>query len=256
MCLGDDYIMDIVLIIVITFLIAVLFSIMGLGGAIIYTPLFFWLGIPLLAAIPMALLLNMITTASASITYLKQMLVDKKIALPLILTSTFGALTGSYFASRIETRVLIILLSIILLFAALRILLFNNIGFMVKDGENKKILVGAGLAFIFGIISSLVGIGGGTFIVPLLLILGLETKNAVATSAFIITFTSLSGFVGHLVFAAQTLDLNVLFYAGLTVFAGAQVGSKIIFKRVSPKVISRLFALFLLFMAAKLLYGL
>ena len=248
--------MDILLIIIITFLIAVLFSIMGLGGAIIYTPLFFWLGIPLLAAIPMALLLNMITTASASITYLKQMRVDKKIALPLIVTSTFGALTGSYFASRIETRVLIILLSIILLFAALRILLFNNIGFMVKDGEKKKIFVGAGLAFIFGIISSLVGIGGGTFIVPLLLILGLETKNAVATSAFVITFTSLSGFVGHLVFATQTLDLKVLFYAGLTVFAGAQIGSKIIFKRVSPKVISRLFALFLLFMAAKLSYGL
>ena len=248
--------MDILLIIVITFLIAVLFSIMGLGGAIIYTPLFFWLGIPLLAAIPMALLLNMITTASASITYLKQMLVDKKTALPLILTSTFGALTGSYFASRIETKVLIILLSIILLFAALRILLFNNIGFMVKDGENKKILVGAGLAFIFGIISSLVGIGGGTFIVPLLLILGLETKNAVATSAFIITFTSLSGFVGHLVFASQTLDLKVLFYAGLAAFAGAQIGSKIIFKRVSPKNISNLFALFLLFMAAKLLFGL
>jgi len=258
MCLGN--IMDILLIIVITFLIAVLFSIMGLGGAIIYTPLFFWLGIPLLAAIPMALLLNMITTASASITYLKQMIVDKKIALPLILTSTFGALTGSYFASRIETKVLIILLSIILLFAALRILLFNNIGFMVKDGdgngEKKKILVGAGLAFIFGIISSLVGIGGGTFIVPLLLILGLETKNAVATSAFIITFTSLSGFVGHLVFASQTLDLKLLFYAGLAAFAGAQIGSKIIFKRVSPKVISNLFALFLLFMAAKLLFGL
>jgi len=59
--------MDILLVIVIAFLISVLFSMLGLGGAIIYTPLFFWLGVPLLAAIPMALLLNMITTASASI---------------------------------------------------------------------------------------------------------------------------------------------------------------------------------------------
>ena len=210
--------MDIFPIIVIAFLIAVLFSIMGLGGAIIYTPLFFWLGIPLLAAIPMALLLNMITTASASITYLKQQLVDKRIALPLILTSIFGALIGSYLASRVETRIIIYSFAVILLIAALRILFFNNIGFMVKDGENKKILVGAGLAFIFGIISSLVGIGGGTFIVPLLLILGLEIKNAVATSAFIITFTSLSGFVGHLVFGTQTLDMKVLFYAGLSCF--------------------------------------
>lgn len=248
--------MDVLPIIVIAFLISALFSILGLGGAIIYTPLFFWLGIPLLAAIPMALLLNMITTASASITYLKQQLVDKKTALPMILTSILGALTGSYFASRVETGILILLLSIILLIAALRILLFNNIGLTIKDGKNKRIRTGACLAFIFGIISSLVGIGGGTFIVPLLLILGLKIKNAIATSAFIITFTSLSGFAGHLVFSTQTLDLEILFYAGLSAFAGAQIGSKIIFERVSSKSISNLFALILLFVAGKLLYGL
>lgn len=248
--------MDIIPVIVIAFMIAVLFSILGLGGAIIYTPLFFWMGIPLLAAIPMALLLNMITTASASITYLKQRLVDKRIAYPLILTSIAGALIGSYLASGVGTRIIIILLSVILLISAFRILFFDNIGFRVKDGENKKILIGAGLAFIFGIISSLVGIGGGTFIVPLLLIIGLEVKNAAATSAFIITFTSFSGFAGHLLFGTQTLDIRVLFYAGLAAFAGAQIGSKIIFKRVSSKGISNLFALVLLFVAGKLLYGL
>jgi len=127
---------------------------------------------------------------------------------------------------------------------------------MVKDGENKKIFIGTGLAFIFGIISSLVGIGGGTFIVPLLLIIGLEIKSAAATSAFIITFTSFSGFMGHLVFGTQTLDIKVLFYAGLAAFAGAQIGSKMIFKHVSSKGISNLFALILLFVAGKLLYGL
>jgi len=247
--------MDILPIIIIAFLIAVLFSILGLGGAIIYTPLFILLGIQPLSAITMALLLNMITTASASITYLKQKLVDKRIAFPMIITSAFGAITGSFFASGIESRILIILLSVILLIAALRILFFNSIGLLVKDGENKKILIGAGLAFIFGIISSLVGIGGGTFIVPLLLILGLETRNAIATSAFIITFTSLSGFAGHLVFSTLTLDLRVLFYAGLAAFAGAQIGSKVIFKRVSSKSISNLFAIILLFVAGKLLYG-
>ena len=248
--------MDILPVIVIAFLVSVLFSMLGLGGAIIYTPLFFWLGVPLLAAIPMALLLNTITAASASITYLRQKLVDKRIAYPMILTSTVGAITGSYLASKVETRVIILLLSVILLIAALRILLFNNIGFIVKKGENTKILVGGTCAFMIGIISSLVGIGGGTFIVPLLLILGLETKNAVATSAFIITFTSLSGFVGHLGFGTQTLDVKVLFYAGIAAFAGAQVGSKIIFKHVSSRGISNLFALVLLFVVGKLLYGL
>jgi len=248
--------MDILPVIAIAFLIAVLFSMLGLGGAIIYTPLFFWLGIPLLSAIPMALLLNMITTASASITYLRQQLVDTRIARPMILTSVAGALIGSYLAPMVGTGLIILALSLVLLIAALRILFFNNIGFTVRDGENKKILAGAGLAFIFGIISSLVGIGGGTFIVPLLLILGLEIKNAIATSAFIITFTSLSGFTGHLVFSGQALEFGVLFYTGLAAFAGAQIGSKIIFKHVSSKGISNLFALVLLFVAGKLLYDL
>jgi len=248
--------MELLPIIVIAFLIAVLFSLLGLGGAIIYTPLFFWMGFDLLKAIPMALFLNMITTASASITYLKQELVDKKVAFPLISTSIIGALFGSYLANKVEMRLIIIFLTAILLIAALRILFFNNIGYRVKQAGNKKILAGAGLAFIIGAISSFIGIGGGTFIVPLLLILGFDMKNAVTTSAFIITFTSLSGFIGHMGFGIQPLDWGVLFYTGLAVFAGAQVGSNMIFKRVSSKSISNLFALVLLLIAGKLFYGL
>jgi uncharacterized membrane protein YfcA len=248
--------MELFPIILISFLISILFSILGLGGAIIYTPLFFWLGFDLLTAITMALFLNMITTASASITYLKQQLVDKKFAFPLMTTSIIGALFGSYLANKVEMKIIILFLSAILLIAALRILFFNNIGYRVKQAGNKKILAGAGLALIIGVISSFIGIGGGTFIVPLLLILGFDMKNSVATSAFIITFTSLSGFIGHLGFGVQRLDLGILFYTGMAVFAGAQVGSNLLFKRVSSKGISKLFAFVLLLIAGKLFYGL
>ncbi|MCX9084097.1 MAG: sulfite exporter TauE/SafE family protein [Candidatus Methanoperedens sp.] len=248
--------MDILLIIVIAFLVSILFSLLGLGGAIIYTPLFFWLGFDLLTAIPMALFLNMITTASASITYLKEELVDKKVAYPLISTSIVGALFGSYLANKVEARVIILFLCAILLIASIRIIFFNNIGIRVKQKGNKRIIAGAGFALLIGAISSFIGVGGGTFIVPLLLILGFEMKNAVATSAFIITFISLSGFIGHAGFGTQTLDPGILFYSGIAVFVGAQLGSKIIFKRVSSKNISNIFAIVLLLVAGKLLYGL
>jgi uncharacterized membrane protein YfcA len=247
--------MELLIIIVIAFLISIFFSLLGLGGAIIYTPLFLWFGFPLLTAITMALFLNMITTASASLTYLKQQLVDKKFAYPLLLTSIIGALLGSYLANKVEMRVIILFLSVILLIAALRILFFNTIGFKVKQGGSRKIMAGAAIAFIIGVISSFIGIGGGTFIVPLLLILGFDMKNAVATSAFIITFTSMSGFIGHVGFGVQTLDLRVLFYTGLAAFAGAQLGSKKVFKHVSSKFISNLFALVLLLIAGKLFYS-
>ncbi len=248
--------MDILLIIITAFLIALVFSMLGLGGAIIYTPLFFWLGLPLLTAIPMALLLNGITAASASITYLKQRLVITEIAFPIITTSILGALAGSYLAPRVDTRLLIILLSAILFLASIRILFFNSICFASGTTEKKKILFGACAGFFIGIISSLVGIGGGTFIVPVLLVIGFETKNAVATSSFIITFISLSGFLGHLGFGEQQMDLKILFYAGAAAFAGAQAGSRVIFRRISGRTINRMFALMLLLVASKLLYGL
>ena len=86
--------------ILVVFVIAMLFSMLGLGGAVIYTPLLFWLGLPLLTAIPMALLLNTITTASASLTYLKQHLVNIRIAFPIIFTSSIGAIIGSCWKNR------------------------------------------------------------------------------------------------------------------------------------------------------------
>lgn len=247
--------MELLLIIFIAFIIAVLFSMLGLGGAIIYTPFFFWLGVPILAAIPMALLLNVITTASASMTYLKQQLVNKSLAMPMIFTSVFGALAGSNLSHKIDTKLIIILLSIILFIASMRILFFSSIGVSVRVGGKKKILIGATAAFFIGTVSSLVGIGGGTFMVPLLLILGLETRNAVATSAFIITFMSLSGFLGYMGFSSE-LDIHLLAYAGIAAFAGAQVGSKIIFRHISSNAINRVFAIILLFVAGKLIYGL
>ncbi len=248
--------MEILPIIIIAFFVAILFSMLGLGGAIIYTPLFFWLGLPLLSAIPMALLLNTITTASASITYLKQRLVDKRVAFPIIFTSILGALTGSYIAPRVDSEVIILLLSVILFLASIRILFFSSLSFPPGMINRKRIAIGAGAGLLIGVVSSLVGIGGGTFVVPLLLILGFRTKNAVATSAFIITFMSLTGFLGYLNFGEQQLDAKLLFYAGAAAFMGAQAGSRIIFRRASPGTIERLFAVVLLFMVGKLLYGL
>lgn len=248
--------MELLIIIFIAFLIAVLFSTLGLGGAIIYTPLFFWLGIPLLTAIPMALLLNMITTSSASLTYLKQHLVDTRIAFPMVFTSIMGAVTGSYLAHRIDTKFIIFLLSIALFIAAMRIFFFNKIGFSVGRNEKEKIVFGACAAFFIGIISSIAGIGGGTFIVPLLLILGFETKRAIPTSAFIITFMSFSGFIGYLNFGQKSLDYTLLLYSGVAAFMGAQVGSRVIFRRASSRTIEQAFATVLLFVAGKLLYGL
>ncbi len=248
--------MELLLIIFIAFFIAMLFSMLGLGGAIIYTPLFYWSGLPLLTAIPMALFLNMITTASSSVTYLRRRIVDTKIAPPIIITSIFGAFVGSYFARIVNKDLIIFILSISLIFAGLRILFFSARGLAASISKNKRVLSGAISGFMIGVVSSLAGIGGGTFIVPLLLVLGLETKKAVATSSLIVTFISLSGFLGHISQGVENLDSGLLLYAGVAAFIGAQTGSRIMFKRVSSGLIEKMFAIVLLFVGFNLLYGL
>src|SRR3972149_11763598 len=111
--------MELWIIIIIAFFVSLVFSMIGLGGALIYTPLFYWTGLPLLVAIPMALLLNAITTISASTTHLKQKLVETGIAYPVIATAIPGALVGSYFARRVEAGRLRPLLSVILVLASI-----------------------------------------------------------------------------------------------------------------------------------------
>ncbi|KCZ72955.1 putative permease [Candidatus Methanoperedens nitroreducens] len=248
--------MDLFLIIFITFFIAIIFSSLGLGGAIFYTPFFLWLGLPIFTAIPIALMLNAITAASASVTYLRHRLVETEIAFFIIPASIMGALTGSYLAPRIDTEILIILLSVVLFLASIRIIFFDTIVITAELTDKRKKMIGAGGGFLIGVTSSLVGIGGGTFIVPLLLVLGFETKSAVATSSFVVTFISLSGFLGHLGFGQQQMNISLLFYAGIAASIGAQAGSRVVFKRASPRAINRVFALILLIVVGKLLYDL
>lgn len=246
--------MELLIVILIAFFVAMLFSLLGLGGAIIYTPLFYWSGLDLLTAIPMALFLNMITTASSSITYLKQRMVEMGIALPIIIASIPGAFMGSMIARIIDIELLIFLLSICILFAGIRILFFEIRRTSVITARNRA-AAGACAGFAISMVSSMVGIGGGTFIVPLLLVFGLETKKAVGTSSLIVSFISLSGFLSHISQGGQQIDISILVFAGTAAFAGAQAGSRLIFRQISPRTIERIFALVLLFVGGKLLYG-
>lgn len=247
--------MQLLIIIFIAFFIAILFSLLGLGGAIIYTPLFYWSGLDPLTAIPMALFLNMITTLSAATTYVKQHKLDISLALPIILVSIPGAFLGSRIARIIDLKLLIMILSVSILFAAMRILFFEIKGTSVIRPD-KRSIAGAFAGFAISTVSSLAGIGGGTFIMPLLLVLGLETKKAVGTSALIVTFISFFGFLSHMSQGGQNIDISIMIFAGIAAFVGAQAGSRLIFRKISPRTIERIFALVLLLVGSKLLYGL
>ena len=114
-------------------------------------------------------------------------------------------------------------------------------------------VIGGGLIGMFiGTMAGLLGIGGGVFVVPLLIyLLRLPTKIAAATSMFIVVFSSFSGFIAHASFTA--LDWKFIVVAGLCSFAGGQAGSRIMTEKLKGRSVRIIFGLVLLAFSAKLI---
>jgi uncharacterized membrane protein YfcA len=249
--------MDPILIAIIIFFLAVIFSMLGLGGALVYVPLFYWLDIDILAAIPAALLLNGVTSSSAAITYYRKKMIDLHIAAPFVLASTVGAPIGAYFTKFTPIETLLWLLSIVLVLAGVRMILSRageTEGICETISKKKRLTIGIGLGFIIGMAAGLLGIGGGVFIVPLLIALGYGTKRASATSMFIVIFSSFSGFLGHI--GTGHLDMTLMAYTAVAAFIGGQVGAYLMHSKMKSKTIKQMFGVVLLIMAVKIVSGL
>jgi len=97
------------------------------------------------------------------------------------------------------------------------------------------------------------GLGGGFIIAPILMWLGYRTKEAAATTAYVVTFSSLSGYLGHVAEG----HFNVLFTAMVVtaVIIGSQLGGSFMSGKAKTKWVKQLYAVVLLGVAIKLFVG-
>ncbi|OAG28459.1 sulfite exporter TauE/SafE family protein [Thermodesulfatator autotrophicus] len=235
------------------FFIAFIFSMLGLGGALLYIPIFKWFGFDFKSvAIPTGLFLNGITALSASIYYLRAGLVDIRGSLPMVVASLIGAPIGAYFTGFIDTQVLIILFSIAMIMAGLRMLSTSNqVESTYLMPFPQRAFITAIASFFIGLIAGLLGIGGGFLFVPLLIAVGFPTKKAAATCSFIVVFSSFAGFLGHV--AEGRFDPKLLLTSTVAVILGAQLGARFMRHKMKPRWIKRLFGVLLIAVALKLI---
>jgi uncharacterized membrane protein YfcA len=87
-------------------------------------------------------------------------------------------------------------------------------------------LVGLSLSYVAGMLSGLLGVGGGIFYVPMMVILfGIPVDIAIGSSAVMVGLTAIGGLAGHLVQGHWNWRLSLLLAAA--VFLGAQLGSRL-----------------------------
>ncbi len=232
-----------------------LFSMLGLGGALLYVPIMKWAGFPVKeVAIPLGLLLNCLTTSIALIAFARNKLVDWKGGGAMTLAAFIFAPIGAISSDYVPTTIILILFSIVVIIVATRMI------FSSKQPEpkgkisfKKRAIIGALVGSLAGFLAGLLGIGGGFLMAPLLMWMGYTTKQAAGTSAFAVTFSSFSGFLGHISQGHFNLTLTIVL--GTAVIIGALIGSNFMVAKANTARIKQVFAIVLYAIAIKLIIG-
>ncbi len=241
--------MDFSLILVLFFIIAFVYSTVGHGGASGYLALMVFLNFVPEQIRPTALVLNVLVSAIASMQYYRSGYFKKELFIPLILLSVPLAFLGS--RVQLSPSVFKIILGICLLLSVIRIL--GLIGNNSSETLRKMplpiaLFIGGGI----GLISGMIGIGGGILLSPVLLLFRwADIKQTAALAAPFILVNSLSGLAGlmsrHLVFPDRMM------WWVLATLIGGLLGSYWGSHRFNSVVLKYLLATVLLFAAGKLL---
>jgi uncharacterized membrane protein YfcA len=214
--------------------VSFIYSSVGFGGGSSYIAILVLLGISLFAVPPVAQILNIIVAGMAMITFAKAKHLSLKFALPFLSSVPFAFFAGTITLPQQHLALIFVLA----LFAASVSLLLSGIrGKFEKSKENKVnglkhfdtqklMLIGVPSGALLGVIAGLVGIGGGIWLSPLLILTGLaDPKRAAATSSIFIVANSVSGFLGQSV--SKPVDFGFLLPIALVVLGGGLIGSRL-----------------------------
>ena len=207
------------------FAIAVLYSSVGHGGGSGYLAVLSMTSFASAQAIWLkqyAWSLNLIVAALAFWHYSKEGHHDMRLSLPFILASVPLAVLGGYML--VEGSLYDLLLSVALVTAAWRLLTGDaGIGETTRPDTSAAVAVGGSIGLACGVM----GIGGGRFLSPFLMLKGWATaKEAAATSALFIWLNSLAGLAGAGLSGRLDIDMGLLLPFSLAVLLGGLIGSR------------------------------
>ena len=230
--------------------LSTLFAMGGVGSAIVLVPIFNMLGMPLNLSKAIGLFINSSSTITASIMNFFRGVLDIKFALPLIVAILIATPIGAWSSQFVPVVVVKWILVAFLIIAASLLLYTKRETKVVYDKAWILFLIG----FFVGIISGMIGVGGGALIMPLLILLGFDAKKAAYAVSFIIPFSSLGAFATYLSFVK--MDWVLLGTVTVAAIMGGYLGDKIMHYRLTPAQVKKLIAVLLLLLAAKMIYSL
>ncbi|MFN3742474.1 MAG: sulfite exporter TauE/SafE family protein [Anaerolineales bacterium] len=214
---------------VLIFIVAVGYSSAGFGGASGYLLVMSFFHIPSQVMSSVALTLNAIVSTISFWNYFRAGHFRPRLLIPFLVTSIPASFLGGMVT--LDEQTYFMLLYAVLTYLALRMLLFPVISER-PDWKARPFPLGVALmgGALIGLLSGMVGIGGGIFLSPLIILAGWGTsKQAAASSGAFIAINSISGLVGRMAngtFSFGAFGFPMLIVGAIGALIGGQIGAQ------------------------------
>jgi uncharacterized protein len=210
------------------FVISFVYSSVGFAGGSSYIAILTLAGITLSTVPSVALILNIIVSSPTFFNYVRSQYLSLRLSLPFMSSIPFAFISGMLVIPQGGLSIIFI----VALFAA-SAALFTT-GSKIKNRWLKKVnfsqlrimAIAIPMGAFLGVIAGIVGIGGGIWLSPFLILTGLaHPKQAAATASLFILTNSVSGFIGHSI--TKIIDFYLLIPLAVVVLIGGFLGSRL-----------------------------
>jgi len=253
--------MELLIVLVLSALVAFVFSNLGLGGGIMFVPILLTFtphDEPQVMAV--SLFFAMFTNIPAALNHHKAGKVNVRVGVLVGSCAVVGAVFGAMFTMSVPGEVVRLMLACVLMVMGTKILHDTHKGKQVVE-DTASCSLSAGRVAVVGVVSvgtgflsGSLGIGGGVITVLLLICaLGLGTRSAMGTSAFAIPIMTAVGFLTY-AYGGTVIRLDLLALAPLILISG-YIGSKWGLDNLKTDTVRVVLVMAIYLAAAKMLHG-
>ena len=226
-------------------------GLLGGGGSILTVPaLVYLVGQTPQAAVTTSLAIVGTNSLMGAMFHRSQGTLNWKVALTFGSAGMLVSYLSANLSKNLSSYVLLMVFALLMLIIGVMLFFRHADGIVTSQSEKSKTVVLASGAAV-GLLTGVLGVGGGFLVVPaLVMLVGLPVQVAVGTSLIVIAMNSVAGFIGHM--GSSSLDLAMILIFTSSGLIGTLAGTKLS-SRISSSRLQKVFAIFVFILALFLL---
>lgn len=236
---------------VVAFFFSSLFATGGVGSAIVLIPMLSMMGIGFDLAKAAGLMVNTISTSTASVINFRHGLLDVRQTLPFLLASMAAAPVGAYCAKGFNTQLVKMLFAVFLFISAYMMVQKASSSHRTRNLQGTKWLMYP-LGVVVGFFAGLLGIGGGAFIIPALFYMQYAPKKIASTVSFMIPLSTFVAFLSYVILV--DIDWVLIMVVSVSAVLGGNVGTAVMHRYLGDVQMKKFLAAILFLIGLKMIH--